>query len=139
MWSTTYSHRVSGVSSQRVWDVWTDVEQWPSWQDDVEHARLEGRFEPGSVIRFKPKRGPQVRIELTDVQPATRFVDVTRFPLARMVDSHELIETDRELEIRNTLTMEGPLAFVWRKLVGEGVGKSVPEQTRRLVEQARRA
>lgn len=139
MWSTTYSHRASGVSGQRVWQVWTDVEKWPSWQDDVEYARLEGAFEKGTVIRFKPKRGPRVRLELTEVQPPSRFVDVTRFPLARMVDVHELIEKDAELEIRNTLTIEGPLAHIWRKLVGEGVAKSLPEQTNRLVEHARRA
>lgn len=139
MWSTTYSHRVSGVSGQRVWEVWTDVERWPSWQDDVEYAQLEGGFEKGTVIWFKPRRGPKVRLELTEVQPPTRFVDVTRFPLARMVDAHELVDTGGELEIRNTLTMEGPLARVWRKLVGEGVARSLPEQTNRLVEQARRA
>jgi hypothetical protein len=80
-----------------------------------------------------------VRIELVDVQAPSRFVDVTHFPLARMVDTHELVETEEGLEIRNSLRMEGPLAFVWRKLVGEGVAKSLPEQTARLVEHARGA
>jgi hypothetical protein len=139
MWSSTFSQKVTGVSGQHVWAVWTDVEGWSSWQDDVEYAHLEGRFSQGAVIRFKPKGGPTVRIELIDVEAPSRFVDVTRFPLARMVDAHELVETDEGLEIRNTLSMEGPLAFVWRKLVGEGVAKSLPEQTTRLVEQARSA
>jgi Polyketide cyclase / dehydrase and lipid transport len=139
MWSSTYEQKVTGVTRQRVWDVWTDVDRWSSWQDDVEYAHLEGSFSTGSVIRFKPKGGPKVRIELTDVRAPSRFVDVTRFPLARMVDAHELVETAEGLEIRNTLSMEGLLAFVWRKLVGEGVAKSLPEQTARLVDQARRA
>jgi hypothetical protein len=139
MWSSTYSRTITGVSRQRVWDTWTDVDSWPVWQDDVEYAHLEGSFSEGSVISFKPKGGPKVRIELVDVQAPSRFVDVTRFPLARMVDVHELEETALGLEIRNTLRMEGPLAFVWRKLVGEGVAKSLPDQTTSLVEHARSA
>ena len=139
MWSSTYDTRVAGLSSERLWDVWTDVDRWSSWQDDVEYARLEGRFEKGTSIRFKPKGGPKVRLELAEVEPRSSFTDVTRFPLARMVDRHELIDADGELEIRNTLTMDGPLAYLWRKLVGEGVAKSLPDQTARLVERARGA
>jgi hypothetical protein len=139
MWSSTYRQTITGVSRQKVWDAWTDVERWPAWQDDVEYAHLEGDFSEGSVIRFKPKGGPKVRIDLVDVQAPSRFVDVTRFPLARMTDTHEVVETAEGLEIRNTLRMEGPLAFVWRKLVGEGIARSLPEQTTSLVEHARSA
>lgn len=79
MWSSSYSQKVTGVNRQRVWEVWTDVDRWSTWQDDVEYAHLEGKFATGTVIRFKPKGGPRVRIELTDVQAPSRFVDVTRF------------------------------------------------------------
>jgi hypothetical protein len=70
------------------------------------------------------------------VRPNALFVDITRFPLARMVDSHELIERDGGLEIRTTIRMEGPLAFLWRKIVGEDVVKSLPAQTDNLIAQA---
>ena len=73
------------------------------------------------------------------MKPGAVFVDVTRFPLARMIDSHELIEHGDELEIKSTITLEGPLAFLWRKLVGEGVAKGLPEQTRRLIERVQHA
>jgi Polyketide cyclase / dehydrase and lipid transport len=136
MWSSTYTQSVTGVSRERVWDVYSDVESWPSWQDDVQYARLEGPFETGGVIRFKPKGGPKVRIDLTEVSAPSRFVDTTRFLLARMVDVHELVESDDGLEIRNTTSVEGPLAWVWRKLVAEGVADSLPEQTSRLVARA---
>lgn len=139
MWSSSYTQTVRGIDAQRIWDVYADVEGWPNWQEDVEYAHLEGGFEAGAVIRFKPKGGPKVRIQLTDVQTPTRFVDTTRFPLARMVDVHEFVQTDDGLQIRNHLSMQGPMAWVWRKLVGEGVAKGLPEQTTRLVEQARGA
>jgi hypothetical protein len=80
--------------------------------------------------------GPKVRIELSEVKAPSRFVDVTRFPSARMVDVHEFVQSDEGVEIRNTTSVEGPLAWVWRKLVAEGVADSLPEQTARLVARA---
>lgn len=136
MWSSSYTQKVTGISVQRIWDVYSDVENWPSWQDDVDYAHLGGPFETGGVIRFKPKGGPKVRIELNEVEAPSRFVDITRFPLARMVDVHEFVESDGGVAIRNTMSVDGPLAWVWRKLMAEGVASSLPEQTSRLVARA---
>jgi hypothetical protein len=54
-----------------------------------------------------------------------------------MYGAHEFIARGDEVEIRTSVTVEGPLGFLWRKLVGEGVAKSLPEQTRGLVARAR--
>jgi Polyketide cyclase / dehydrase and lipid transport len=139
MWSSTYTQTVVGIDAQRVWETYADVDRWSDWQPDVEYAHLEGTFDSGAVIRFKPKGAPKLRIELTEVHAPTRFVDTTRFPLARMIDVHEFVETSDGLEIRNRVSIVGPMAWVWRKLVGEGVAKGLPEQAARLVEQVRRA
>ena len=136
MWTQSYSKTVSGLSAAQVWKVWSDVDRWHVWQDDIEYARMNGPFETGGSFRFKPKGGPNLTLELSDVQPNASFVDITRFPLARMVDSHELIARGDALEIKTTVRMEGPLAFLWRKLVGEDVVKSLPAQTESLIAQA---
>ena len=138
MWSSTYEARFTGVDADRVWAVWTDVDRWSTWQDDVETANLEGAFAEGSTIRFKPKGARRVRIELTEVEAPWRYVDVTHLPLGRMHDTHELVVEGDELVVRNRISMSGPLAWVWRKLVAEGVADSLPTQTARLVDEARR-
>jgi hypothetical protein len=135
MWTRSYSKTVKGLTAAEVWKVWTDVDRWHLWQDDIEFARMNGEFRAGGTFRFKPKGGPELTLELSHVQPHASFVDITRFPLARMVDSHELIERDDTLEIKTTVKMEGPLAFLWRKLVGEDVVKSLPQQTDKLIAQ----
>ncbi|HVT04390.1 MAG TPA: SRPBCC family protein [Thermoanaerobaculia bacterium] len=139
MWSRSYSRTVKGLKAAQVWQVWADVNQWHTWQDDVEYATLDGDFESGKVFRFKPIGGPKIDIELTEVKPNSVFVDVTRFPLANMYDSHELIDRGDELEIRTTVSMDGALSLVWRKLVAENVARGMEEQVERLIEKARRA
>jgi hypothetical protein len=137
MWCKSYSKTVEGLSANQVWKVWTDVNQWHTWQDDIEYANLDGEFIEGNVFLFKPKGGPNIKIELTEVESNSIFVDLTRFPLARMYDSHELIEHGDKLEIKTTIRIEGPLSFLWRKLVAENVANGMKEQTERLIEKAK--
>ncbi len=138
MWSKTYSKTVKGLSAERIWHVWTDINQWHTWQDDIEYAKLEGELKTGAFFQFKPKGGPKFKIELTDVKPNVIFTDVTRFPLAKMYDAHEIIVHGDELELKCTISITGPLAFFWRKFVAEGVANGAPEQIEKLIERARR-
>jgi hypothetical protein len=139
MWSKSYSQRVKGLSAGQVWTIWSDVNQWHSWQDDIEYAKLDGAFERGNTIRFKPKGGLVFKIKLTRVEPKSVFDDLTSFPLAKMYDSHELIEHGDELEIRTTIRISGPLSYIWRKLIAENVAEGMPEQTQKLIEKAQNA
>lgn len=139
MWSKTYSKRVRGVRAETVWKVWTDVNQWHTWQSDIEYAKLDGEFKLGKLFKFKPKGGPEISIEIVKHDPGRQFTDLTRFPGARMLDSHELISHGDELEIRTTLSIEGILSFLWRKIVAENVANGMAEQTEALIEKSRNA
>jgi hypothetical protein len=39
--------------------------------------------------------------------------------------------------VRTTITLTGPLAFLWRKLVVDNIVRDLPQQTERLLERAR--
>ena len=137
MWQKTHSMNFEGVRPEQVWKVWSDVNNWHAWQPDIEYARLEGEFAAGKVFRFRPKGGPELGIELTEVRPLAGYADLTRFPGARMLDAHKIVDHGDHIEIRNTLIVSGPLGFLWRKLVAEGVAASIERQTRSMIEQAR--
>jgi hypothetical protein len=137
MWSKSYSKKVQGLKVEQVWKVWTDINRWHTWQSDIEYAKLVGDFKVGNVFVLKPKGGPKVKIELIRVEHNKIFTDLTRFPMARMYGSHEFIMHGEELEIRTTMSIEGGLSFLWRKLVAEDVANGMQEQTENLIEKAR--
>ncbi len=139
MWSKTYSKRVRGVQSEKVWNLWTDVNQWHTWQSDIEYAKLNGEFNVGNTFGLKPKGGPAVSIEIVAVESGRQFTDLTRFPGARMFGCHEFIAHGDELEIRTTVSIEGFLSFLWKKIVAENVAHGMAEQTEALIEKARSA
>ena len=135
-WSRSYSTRVKGVEPEKIWKVWTDIDHWHTWQSDIEYAKLEGEFKPGSTFTLKPVKGPKVKIRLHRVEPLRNFTDLTRFPGARMYGSHDFICHGDELEIKTTIELEGFMSFLWRKIVAEDIVKSLPEQTKNLIARA---
>lgn len=136
MWTRTHSKTVTDVSAQQLWNVWTDVNQWHTWQPDIERATLEGSFAVGNTFTLKPAGAPAVKIELVAVEPGKRFTDCTRFPGARMYGDHEFVQHGSALEIRTTMRVEGPLSFLWRKLVAEDIVNTMPQQTDQLLARA---
>ena len=137
MWSKSYSKKVKGLDVGRIWQVWTDINQWHTWQNDIEFAKLEGEFKVGNTFLLKPKGAPKVKIELIRVETNKVFTDLTKFPMARMVGTHEFLLQGDELEIKTTMSIEGGLSYLWRKLVAEDVAKGMQQQTENLIEKAR--
>lgn len=133
MWSNTYSKTVDGLSAAQIYAVWTDINRWPEWLDDVEQAQMLGAFKQGTFFKFKPKGGPNLKLALTEVTENRSFTDMTRFPLARMYDVHELVETADGVEIRSTVKIAGLASFLWRKIVAEGIAANAAHQTELLI------
>ncbi len=135
MWMRSHEATLSGVSASEVWNVWANVNGWNRWQKDLESARLDGEFESGSTFRFKPKGGPSVKITILEAVKNRGFIDLTKFPLARMYGSHQFTEEDGLLKMKTSMSMEGPLTFLWRKLVGQEIVNKLPRQMEWLAQE----
>ena len=137
MWTKSYSKKVVGLSAAEVWNIWTDVNSWSQWQTDTQSAQMSGDFAVGNSFVLHPKGGPKVTIAIVDVQPNRAFTDMTSFPLAKMYGKHEFLIDGDALEIKTTMSVSGPLAFLWAKLVAEGIVKGIPQQTDELIAAAK--
>ncbi len=138
MWQKSYSAVYEKVTAQSVWQVWQDVNCWHVWDHDIDYCKLEGPFEAGQYFILKPKGAPEVKIQLIEVTPLTSYTDCTHFFGARMYGYHEMKEeAGGRLRLTTTMTVEGPLGFLWRRLVAQGIVDTLDKQTAELVEVAR--
>lgn len=137
MWIRTFSKTYSGVSKEKIWQLWTDINNWPSWHGDLDYCKLEGKFEVGNHFMLKPKGVKAVKIVLTEIIPGQSFTDCTNFFGAKMYDTHSLEETPEGLKLSNKLVVTGPLSWLWIKLVAQNVADTVPEETEALIKLAR--
>ena len=126
MWTKTYSIVTKEVTKEQMWKLFADVNNWHTWDDGIEFARMEGAFEQGNFFTLRPKGGPDVKVELLETEVNKRFLDVTRFPLAKMYDEHLFEETADGLRMTNTLTVTGLLGFFWVKIVAQKIADTLP-------------
>jgi len=136
MWTRTHSITTNTVTATQMWKLFSDVNNWHTWDKEIDYATMEGPFEKGNFFILKPKGSPKVKIELIETVPNQKFVDFTRFPLARMYGEHLLEETPAGLRITTTMRMEGLLGFLWIKLVAQGIVDGLPEEMEHQVQVA---
>lgn len=137
MWIKSFSKEYRNVKKEMIWRAWIDVNNWPKWDTELKYCDLKDEFSEGSQFILKPKRGPKVRLWLSEVVPNVKFTDYCKFFGAMMYDEHVLEETPEGVKITNTITVKGPFTFLWTKLVAKDVAKAIPNQTDNLVKYVR--
>jgi Polyketide cyclase / dehydrase and lipid transport len=137
MWSQKSTQVYRDVSGEAIWKLWVDVNDWKSWHGDLDRIELRGEFAVGNSFLLKPKGAPAFKIAITEIVPGRKFTDCTSFPGAKMFDTHELEEVPGGVRLTSTLSVTGPLGFLWRKLVAENVARTVSVENDALVALAR--
>ena len=133
MWIKTHSTVSKNVTKEQMWNLFSDVNNWHKWDTEIEYAMMVGKFEKGNHLILKPKAGPKVKIELIETIENKKFVDYTKFPLAKMYGEHTFEETNEGLKITTTMKVEGLLSFVWIKLVAQGIVDSLPKEMQQQI------
>jgi hypothetical protein len=132
MWTKSHSIVTKDVTKEQMWKLFADVNNWHTWDTGIEYAKMTGKFEKGNFFELKPKGGPKIKIELVETIENHKFIDLTKFPLAKMNGEHTFEETPNGLKITTTMTVKGFLSFLWVKLVAkniaDGLPKEMPEQ-----------
>lgn len=138
MWTKSHTIVAKDVTKEQIWKLFSDVNNWHTWDNSIEFAKLEGPFEVGNHFLLRPKGGPNVKITIQVAAPNHRFTDLTKFPLAKMTGDHLFEETPEGLKITNTLSVSGLLGFLWIKLVAKKIADAMPEEMRLQAETASR-
>ncbi len=136
MWTKSYSIVTKEVTKEQMWKLFADVNNWHTWDEGIEFAKMEGKFEKGNHFLLKPKGGPKLNIELIETIENVKFVDLTKFPLAKMYGEHLFEETPQGLKITTTMKVEGLLAFLWIKLVAKGIVDGLPNEMQMQIKTA---
>ena len=136
MWTKSHSIVTKEVTKEQMWKLFADVNNWHTWDEGIEFAKMEGEFEKGNFFTLRPKGGPNVKVELLETVENKSFLDVTKFPLAKMFDNHTFEETPEGLKITNTISVTGVLGFLWRKIVAQKIVDSLPNDMQTQIKAA---
>lgn len=136
-WSKSYQKYYPNINPDRVWNILTDVNNWPTWHDDLDDCKLEGEFKVGNHFYLTPKGSSAVKIVLTEINENKSFTDCTKFFGAKMYDTHRIEIKDDGIILTNKVVVTGLLRWLWVKLVAQNVADTSLQQMDALVELAR--
>ena len=70
-------HATTNAPRATVWAIWSDVNNWSSWNAGVEQAHIAGPFVGGAEFSMTPGGQQALSCRLSDVEPGVAFTDVT--------------------------------------------------------------
>jgi Polyketide cyclase / dehydrase and lipid transport len=129
----TQAHAESSAAPSAFFARWADMATWPEWNADTEWVRLDGPFATGSTGTLKPKGGPEVKFTIASVVDGREFVDVSHLLGARLTFDHQVTPHETGCAVDVTVSMSGPLAFLWRTALGKSLAAAAQPDLDSLV------
>jgi len=136
MWTKSHSIITNEATKEQMWKLFTDINNWHVWNNEIEFAKLEGKFEAGNHYLVQPKNGRIVKVKLLEVVENKHCLELGEFPFAKMYYDHLIEETANRLKITSTITMKGLLSFLWVQLVVKKIAASMASHVQQQIEVA---
>jgi hypothetical protein len=137
-WETTSSLDAE-VAPAAIWEkAYRDAGAWPRWNAELKAATLDRPLAAGAVARIAFRSGLRLRFRVVEFEDGHLFTDEAHLPGARM-GHHHLVEPvgPAGSRLTNTIYIDGPLAGLWRRLLGPAAARTLPDAQRAVVDLAR--
>jgi len=124
------------ASEAKIWQIFTDVENWKAWIDGVEYSTIDGDFRDGTLVTIKNVKKPKSSSPLKNVIVNKSFVLQVKMPLSKVDFIHEIVKDSDVLKVRFAVEISGILAFFFKTIFRKSVAKSLPIVAKKVVELA---
>lgn len=132
-WETT-STLDSDLPPSAIWQrAYAPAEAWPAWNAEIRTAELDGPLRLGARAKIVFRTGLRLRFEVVEFEEGRLFTDESRLPGARMGHRHLVEPVGEGCRLTNTIYIEGPLAPLWRRILGPAAARTLPDAQRAVV------
>jgi Polyketide cyclase / dehydrase and lipid transport len=132
----TKSELEGAAAPAAIWErAYADARAWPKWNPELKSAELDGPLRLGATARIAFKTCLRLRFAVVEFEQGRLFTDEARLPGARMGHRH-LVEPTPEggSRLTNAIHIEGPLAPLWRRVLGPRAAKALPDSQAAILE-----
>lgn len=138
MWE--YEHSIeTSAAPEAIWRLWADVENWGTWNAEIEKIEMDGPFAAGTQITMTPPGEDPVLLRIAEVVEDELFVDEARFNglLLRTIHRIDRIDQNR-IRVAYRMEITGTGADETGPQIGPGITADWPETMASLAELALR-
>jgi hypothetical protein len=110
---------VTTASPEILWQIWTDVSDWKTWDTGLKAAHLKGPFKEGAKGRLIPDKGPAAKFKIENVREFESYKLKTRIPFGWLIVSRHLEQKDGAVIFTHDVQFTG----IFKKIAGKKIGK----------------
>jgi len=112
---------------EKIWQIWTDVENWKQWDKGLQLASIDGDFAAGTKGKLLPDKGPAARFIITAVHPGSAYTFKTKIPLGWLVITRTLKVIDNRTFFTHEVQFTGLLKHIFGRQLGRKYRTMLPE------------
>jgi len=121
------------ASAERVFSLYSDVENWSNWHPFVKAASLDGKFVSGVAGILKRGLGRTAKVSFTGIVENQSFILERKLPLCIMRIEHQIMEAKMtHVDVLNRISFKGLLSPLFRKMLTTRLRKDLPLTLRGL-------
>lgn len=135
MWTTEIELKTKAKKEQ-IWELWTDINNWKNWDQEIEKSEIFGEFKVGTKGILKPLGTPTTKFEIISCEKYKSFSDRSFLPFCKMDFIHTINENAQGLQITHRVEMSGAFTFIFSKIIGSKIKEGLPKAVASLIQLA---
>lgn len=124
------------ATPMQIWRTWKDVENWKTWDRQIELSRIEGPFQTGTAGCIKFVGTPLFKTLLTQVEPHKLVVQETYLSFAKVISYQSMNQVAGKTQMTFQVEIRGPLAFFFACMLGRFIRKKIPIEMEEMLKRA---
>lgn len=120
-----------------VWEVLSDIRNWPTWNHAVSTVSMFGDFEPLTDFHWKAD-GVTIISTLQEIEPQQRLLWTGRTPGIRATHLWQFDEQDGQTRVRTEETFEGLMARFLKGPLSKMLSSSLEQGVQSLKKESER-
>lgn len=135
--NSLFKHSVTvKASPERVWSIWMDVANWPTWDPLIKESSSARPLKLGVQGRVVPKRGLPSRFKIVSFEPRIKWALEASLIAAKLKVTRSLTTQDNFTTFTHEVEFSGFASSIFANLLGPEFRVALPEVMNRLAAQA---
>lgn len=110
----------------QIWNIWQDVENWKTWDEQIELSQIDGPFQTGTTGCTKFAGTPLFKTRLTQVEPYKLVVQEAYLSLAKVVSYQSMRQIEDKTEVTFQVEIRGILSLFYACMLRRFIKKKIP-------------
>jgi hypothetical protein len=123
-----FRHTLStGADPQKIWQVWTDVTGWHTWDTGLKAGRLNGPFVPGARGQIISLEGRKSAFRIVALEPGKSYTFKTSLPLGGLFVRRSWEEKDGTIYFTHEVWFSGLTGGLFARQFGDTFREMLPQ------------